>query len=146
MHLNNIIIHPYHTEKSFRVRKLQDPSCLVFLVNPKANKHEILIAFKSIYNIDPLKINIVNRKSTKTRTGTAKPGFTKALKLAYITLPKGIQIAITKEEIEEAAKQKQEQEAAAKPKKVAKTNNPTEPVKETKLVETEKKDKKEGEK
>ncbi|MGL4947921.1 MAG: 50S ribosomal protein L23 [Mycoplasma sp.] len=126
MELNNIIIKPHHTEKSYRTRKFQDPSCLVFVVDRKATKNDVRRAFINIYNVSPEKINIVNRKPQAVRTGTATPGYSKLVKLAYIILPKGIEIALTKEEIELAAKESHVSEEA-KPKKTKKENNSEEP-------------------
>ncbi|MGL4950682.1 MAG: 50S ribosomal protein L23 [Mycoplasma sp.] len=117
MELNNIIIKPHHTEKSYRTRKFQEPSCLVFVVNRLATKNDIRRAFINIYNVSPDKINVVNRKPQAIRTGTATPGYSKLLKLAYITLPKGVQIALTKDEIEEAAKHNATEEPKVKAKK-----------------------------
>lgn len=108
MQLNDIIIKPYHTEKTYGLRKLQDPSCIAFLVNKKANKYEIKAAFKSIYNVEPTKINVNNHKAQATKTGTKTPGYTKHFKVAYIILPPGVQLAILKDEVEEAARIKNE--------------------------------------
>lgn len=102
MELNNVIIKPHHTEKSYGLRKFQDPSCLCFIVNRKATKPLIKSAFMEIYNVAPEKINIVVRKPKKLRYTTKGPGYSKEIKFAYITLPKGVQIALTKDEIEEA--------------------------------------------
>jgi hypothetical protein len=41
------------------------------------------------------------RKPTTTKLGTKYPGKTKIIKIAYICLPKGKDIAITKEEAQE---------------------------------------------
>lgn len=138
MELNEVIIKPHHTEKSYVIRKGLEKSTLTFEVNKHATKHQVRLAFKKIYNIDPEKINIVNRKSQRTKTGTAKPGRTKAFKLAYIILPKGIDIAITKDEIEAAAKAKHEAEKQAE--KDAKKQKPVkaETKVEAKQIETAK--------
>ncbi len=103
MEISNVIIKPYHTEKSYMLRKFQENSCLAFVVNRTSTKIQIRNAFKAIYNVDPVKINVLNRKSQSFRNGTANPGRTKQFKIAYIILPKGIQIAITKDEMEEAS-------------------------------------------
>lgn len=108
----DVIIKPYHTEKSYGLRKMQDPSCLTFVVNKKSNKHEIYTAFKAIYNVEPEKINILNRKPKAARLGAGKQGYTKLYKLAFIVLPKGVQIAITKDEMEEAVKANSENATA----------------------------------
>ncbi len=112
MELSNVIIKPYHTEKSYFLRKFQENSCLAFLVNRHATKLDVKKAFKLIYDVEPVKINILNRKSQQFRQGTLKPGRTPALRIAYIFLPKGVQIAITKDEIEEAAKNNKEADSS----------------------------------
>lgn len=104
MEISQIIIKPYHTEKSYGLRKFSEKSTLTFLVDRRATKNTIKIAFEKIYGVKPEKINVLNRKAQATKTGTAHPGRTKHQKIAYIILPKGVNIAITKDEIEEAAK------------------------------------------
>lgn len=107
MELNQVILKPYHSEKSYFIRKSFDKSTLTFIVDRKATKKLIELAFFKIYNVKPEKINIVNRKSQVVRTGTAHPGRSAHLKIAYIILPKGINVAITKDEMEEASKNNQ---------------------------------------
>lgn len=102
MELTQIIIRPYLTEKSYTVRSLHEQEVIAFVVNPKASKHEIKFAFETIYNVKPEKINTITRKPVAIRTGTQQPGLTKLTKIAYVTLPKGVKLAVTKEEIEEA--------------------------------------------
>lgn len=122
MDFTNIIIKPYHTEKSYGLRKAQDPSCLVFVVDKKATKETIKKAFNSIYNVMPEKINTVNRHPKKLRLTNSGFGYSKEFKLAYITLPKGMQIALTKDEIAEAAEEnKAAEEQEAKVKKSSKS-------------------------
>lgn len=120
MDLTNIIIKPYHTEKSYGLRKMQDPSCLVFVVNKKASKDLIKLAFKTIYDVMPTKVNIINKKPKKLRYTNSGYGYSKEIKLAYIILPKGVQIALTKDEMEEAANQNKKTNQEEKPKKEVK--------------------------
>lgn len=106
MEISQVIIKPYHSEKSYLLRKFSDKSTLTFIVDRRATKKLIELAFIKIYNVKPEKINIVNRKSQEVRTGTLHPGRSRHLKIAYIILPKGVNVAITKEEMEEASKEK----------------------------------------
>lgn len=141
MELNNIILKPRHTEKSYSIRKLQDPSCLVFVVDPRATKIQIKMAFKAIYNVTPEKINIINKKPKKLRITNKGVGYSKAMKLAYITLPKGMQIALTKDEIEEAAaanNKSDTKEKTAEPKKIETSKEVEKPKKEIKKSTTKK--------
>ena len=103
MQLSNIIIKPYLTEKSYAGQALTLKK-YAFIVDVKANKSEIALAFKNIFNIVPLKISTMIRKPAVTKTGTLHPGFTKTFKIAYITLPKGKDIAISQEDLEAKAK------------------------------------------
>jgi large subunit ribosomal protein L23 len=92
MEFTRIILYPLHTEKTYTFGALEQKK-YAFVVDPKAAKHDISIAFESIYGIHPVKIATQIRKPAKVRTGTAKPGFSKLTKIAYITLPKGTDIA-----------------------------------------------------
>ncbi|MDE5553326.1 MAG: 50S ribosomal protein L23 [Malacoplasma sp.] len=125
MDLVNVILRPLFSEKSYQL-KSEEIKKYVFEINKNANKYEIALAFQMIYGVVPEKINIVNRKPTPTRTGTRKPGMTKFKKIAYITLPKGVDIAVEEEEIKESKTDKKEnkkevakieKEVSAKPKK-----------------------------
>lgn len=154
MQITDIIIKPYITEKTEQLRHGLK-QVITFLVNPKANKYTIRQAFKAIYNIDPEKINVVVRKPVSIKNGTRVPGYTKLQKIAYITLPKGTTIALTKEEQEEAVEQqkemKKEAKKEAKVEKVAapkaskeKKSKDDEVVKVTKTSKTTKTTKKEA--
>lgn len=125
MDLVNVIVKPLYSEKSYQL-KSEEIKKYVFEVNKNANKYEIAIAFQMIYGVIPEKINIVNRKPVPTRTGTRKPGMTKFKKIAYITLPQGVDIAMEEEEIKDSKTDKKEnkkevnkidKEISAKPKK-----------------------------
>ena len=100
MQLTNIILKPYLTEKTY-TKRADTNKKYAFLVAPKANKKTIALSFESIFKIKPLKIMTMIRKPTVTKLGTKYPGKTKLIKIAYICLPKGKDIAITKEEAQE---------------------------------------------
>ncbi len=104
MDLTNILIEPLHTEKSYLLRKGFEKSTLVFIVNKKANKNDVRRAFLKIYGVNPEKINTQIKKPQNTKVGTAHPGKTKKTKIAFIILPKGIDIALTQDEIAETQK------------------------------------------
>lgn len=91
MDLLSVIVKPLHSEKSYGLRN-NEVKKYVFEVATDANKYQISLAFQLIYGIVPSKINVINRKPVPTRTGTRKPGMTKLKKIAYITLPPGVDI------------------------------------------------------
>lgn len=105
MDLLSVIVKPVFSEKSYGL-KAEEIKKYMFEVNKKANKIEIALAFEMIYGIKPEKVNIVNRKPTAVRTGTRNPGMSKFRKIAYITLPKGVDIAMGEEEAKESKKDK----------------------------------------
>jgi large subunit ribosomal protein L23 len=92
MEFTRIIVRPIHSEKTYGLQALANKK-YGFVVDVKATKYDIAIAFESIYGIKPAKVATQIRKPAKIRTGTAKPGFTKIMKLAYITLPAGKDIS-----------------------------------------------------
>lgn len=56
-----IIKHPLTTESA--MKKIEDNNTLVFIVNVKANKHQIKTAVKKLYDIDVQKVNTLIRYS-----------------------------------------------------------------------------------
>jgi len=59
MDAHNIIKHPLTTESA--MKKIEDNNTLVFLVNIKANKHQIKSAVKKLYDINVAKVNTLIR-------------------------------------------------------------------------------------
>lgn len=102
MELMQVIIKPYLTEKTFSVRSKSAKEVIAFIINPKANKNDVKKAFEMIYEIKPETVNTITKKPVAIRTGTRQPGFSKLTKIAYVTLPAGVKLAVTKEEIETA--------------------------------------------
>ncbi len=80
-----IIIKPLITEKaSF----LSTTGKYVFAVDPKANKVEIKKAIRSIYNVEPVDVNVSNYDGKMVR-GRHKMGQKKSWKKAIVTLKSG---------------------------------------------------------
>ncbi len=130
----DVIIKPILTEKSYGLRS-EEIKKYVFEINKNANKYEVALAFQMIYGVEPEKVNIINRKATAVRTGTRKPGMSKHKKIAYITLAKGVDIAIEAQEAEEkpvAKKQENEIKTEKKEEKKVKASKGT----LTKVVKT----------
>ena len=126
MEIIRTLIKPLLTEKSNYLQNLE-PKQYAFVVDPRANKHEIRAAFVALYGINPIKIATQLRKPARVRTGTLKPGYSKLTKIAYITLPKGKAINTTSEAIEEV-KETTKQKAAQKKEleKITKADKKTE--------------------
>lgn len=98
-----IIRSRYVTEKSTMLEQLQSSEsnrCIakcqspkyVFLVDPRANKHEIAKAIEQIYaeqKIKVVKVNTLNVKRKPKKRGRGRPGKTAALKKAVVTMEQG---------------------------------------------------------
>ncbi|HNZ26225.1 MAG TPA: 50S ribosomal protein L23 [Spirochaetota bacterium] len=91
MDLNKVLIKPVITEKSTSIRDKQNK--YVFVVDKKADKITICRAIKNMFNVSPLKINVVNVNG-KLKRVRYKYGFTSSFKKAVVTLKKGDKIAI----------------------------------------------------
>ncbi|KAM5353772.1 hypothetical protein ACJ41O_000422 [Fusarium nematophilum] len=56
---HKIVIHPLNTESA--MKKMEENNTLVFIVDVKANKAQIKLALKKLYDIDTVKINTLIR-------------------------------------------------------------------------------------
>jgi large subunit ribosomal protein L23 len=84
---------PVVSEKS---AKLAENGGIAFEVAPKATKKEVAESIFAIYNVRPVKVNMLNAKGkTKTFRGKNK-GTQKTIKKAYITLPAGTTLELGK--------------------------------------------------
>ena len=92
MDLNKIIISPKITEKTL---SLAQTGKYTLLVHSKANKNQIKEALKKIYNVEPIRLNIINikakEKATMTRIGRLVKK-RKAYKKAIVVLKKNQKI------------------------------------------------------
>ena len=59
MDAHTIIKHPLTTEST--MKKIEDNNTLVFIVNTKANKHQIKASVKKLYDINVAKVNTLIR-------------------------------------------------------------------------------------
>lgn len=96
MDLTNVLIKPLLTEKTY-FESMREKKKYYFQIAAKANKTLVSQAFKLIYGVSPLKVNVIVRKPTKIKTGSARSGYAKYKKIAVITLPIGVEVLITGE-------------------------------------------------
>jgi len=83
----DIIIAPIVSEKSYA---LIEEGVYTFKVDPAASKPEIRDAVESIWGVEVLKVNTLNRPGKKKRTrGTNRTGKTPDTKRAIVTLAAG---------------------------------------------------------
>lgn len=88
--ISKILIKPLITEKA---TDLGVENKYIFEVNRNANKIEIKKVIEGLYNVKPLKINIIKNKGKKIRYGKTE-GILKNTKKAIITLKEGDKIDI----------------------------------------------------
>ena len=85
--VTGVLMNPRLTEKSVM---MGERNVYTFQVRKDANKHQVRNAVKALYNVTPVKVNIVNKKPAKRLQGARGkmvhvPGFKKA----YVYLKKG---------------------------------------------------------
>lgn len=85
MDADQIIIEPIVTEKTNIMRESHK---YTFKVNRGANKYQVMQAVNDLFNVHPLKCNIVN-VSRKPKRVRYRLGYTAVWKKAVVTLPPG---------------------------------------------------------
>jgi len=90
MTLERIIIEPVVTEKTNIMRETHK---YVFKVDSRANKYQIMDAVRRLYNVHPLKCNVL-RTSRKPKRVRYRLGQTASWKKAIITISPDEKIAI----------------------------------------------------
>lgn len=82
MHLYNILKRPVDTEKTRYQGDLDEPQ-YSFEVDRRANKQQIKAAVEEIFDVDVLKVRIINVKPKRGRYGrrvvVRRPGWKKAI-------------------------------------------------------------------
>lgn len=84
------ILAPLATEKTAH---LADRGVYGFLVAKDANRIAVRQAFRELYNVTPVKVNIINVRGTTKRVGRFT-GRSSDYKKALVTLPKGSHINV----------------------------------------------------
>jgi large subunit ribosomal protein L23 len=85
--LDFVIQNPRLTEKSV---KQGENNVYTFVVAPRATKYQVRDAVKAIYNVTPVKVNIVNKKPAERLQGSRNRMVHKAgIRKAYVYLKKG---------------------------------------------------------
>lgn len=74
---------------------LGDQNVYTFNVRKDANKHQVKAAVQALYNVTPVKVNIVNKKAAKRTKGlSGKIVHEKGAKKAYVYLKEGDTITL----------------------------------------------------
>ncbi len=81
---------PLVSEKNARHAEM---NTLVFKVDPYANKTTVRNAFRELYNVTPVRVNIVNVRGNRVRFGKVQ-GKQSDTRKAFVTLPKGVRVDI----------------------------------------------------
>ena len=80
-----VLVSPQITEKAVN---LQDDNQYVFKVTPTANKSEVKKAVEGVYNVDVLKVRMINVPAKKKRLGRTM-GWQAGYKKAIVSVRKG---------------------------------------------------------
>jgi large subunit ribosomal protein L23 len=90
--LSAVIIAPRLTEKTVG---LGENNVYTFVVRRDANKFQVRDAVKALYNVTPVKVNIVNKKPAARMVGSRnRTKHVAGMKKAYVYLKKGDTINI----------------------------------------------------
>ena len=87
----DIIIEPVVSEKSYDL--IEDDNTYTFLVDPRTTKTEIKDAVETIFGVKVIRVNTINRKGKRKRTGWVY-GTRPSSKRALVTLADGDEIDI----------------------------------------------------
>jgi len=87
----DIIIEPVVSEKSYDL--IEDDNTYTFLVDRRTTKTEIKDAVESIFDVKVVRVNTINRKGKRKRTGWVY-GTRPSSKRALVTLADGDEIDI----------------------------------------------------
>jgi len=88
--LQNVLKYPRITEKA---AILAESNAYTFEIDPRANKIEVARAIKQIYNVEPLKVNIIKLPARKVVV-RGKRGTKSGVKKAIVFLKKGDKIEL----------------------------------------------------
>ena len=90
----DVLQRPIVSEKA---AKLAESNGLVFEIAPLATKKDVENAILAVYDVLPVKINIVNAKGKVKSFRNKSKGTQRTIKKAYVTLPKGHTVDILAE-------------------------------------------------
>lgn len=90
--LSKILKKPHITEKAVAG---SERNVYAFLIHPDATKRDVAAAVKAIYNVTPVRVNIVNREARQSMNRRIGRTVTeRAEKKAYVFLKKGDSISL----------------------------------------------------
>lgn len=87
---SSVLVRPVISEKA---AQLGAKNVIVFLVNKDANRVSIQQAFKELYGVVPTKVNVLNSRGKRVRTGRTF-GKRSDTKKAMIYLPEGTNVDV----------------------------------------------------
>lgn len=90
--LSSVLVSPRVTEKAAH---LSDVRAYAFIVRRDATKYDVRDAIKALFNVTPVKINIVNRPSRSFHSrARGRRGVLPGMKKAYVYLKEGDRIEL----------------------------------------------------
>jgi len=86
-----LLVNPYLSEKSTTLREQENK--YIFKVSPRATKNEIKKLLENIYNVEVIKINVINTP-TKPKRWRQKKSYFRRSKKMMVTIKKGQKIEL----------------------------------------------------
>lgn len=83
---HDVILAPVVSEKSYQL--IEDNNTYTFEVDPRASKEQIRHAVETVFGVEVLRVNTMNRQGKRKRYGY-KMGRRKDIKRAIVTLAEG---------------------------------------------------------
>jgi large subunit ribosomal protein L23 len=93
-YLYDIILSPVNTEKT--QKQLSGDNKFTFKVDKRATKEDIIRAMKEIFDVDVVKVNVVNIEGKQKRYKKSTLGKRSDVKKAVISVKKGQEVNFTK--------------------------------------------------
>ncbi len=87
----DVIVAPIVSEKSYDL--IEQRRTYTFQIDPRSNRSEVKIAVEQIFGVKVSRVNIINRKGKRKRTGFTI-GKRNDTKRALVTLAEGAEIDI----------------------------------------------------
>ncbi len=86
-----LLVNPYLSEKSTALREQENK--YIFKVSPRATKNEIKKLLENIYNVEVIKVNVINTP-TKPKRWRQKKSYFRRSKKMMVTIKKGQKIEL----------------------------------------------------
>lgn len=89
---HGILLRPVTTEKSLKMEREQK---FVFYVAHHANKHQVMMAVKEQFGVEPLAVRMITIPASTMMRWGREQGTYKKIKKAIVSMPEGVSLKLT---------------------------------------------------